>query len=68
MKKNAQLRQKTTPELKKEVKNLHKKLVNLKFERETGSLKKVHQIKQTKKSLARLMTIVSEKEKKQKNN
>jgi large subunit ribosomal protein L29 len=63
MKKNAQLRQKDIPELKKDVKNLRKKLVNLKFERETGSLKKVHQIKQNKRELARLVTILSEKEK-----
>jgi len=64
MKEAQKIRQKNTQENKKELDQLYEKLINLNFEKETGRLKKVHQIKQAKKQIARLLTIIQEDKKK----
>ncbi len=66
MKEAQKIRQKSIQENKKELDQLYEKLINLNFEKETGRLKKVHQIKQAKKQIARLLTIIQEEENKEK--
>jgi len=63
MKESKKIRQKSIGEVKRELDQFREKLVNLRFEKETGSLKKVHQLRQAKKQIARLITIIHEKEK-----
>jgi ribosomal protein L29 len=54
------LRQKNTDELKKELRLCREKLVNLKFERETGAVKKNHQFSSLKKRIAKILTLLKE--------
>jgi large subunit ribosomal protein L29 len=63
MKEAKKIRQKNIKENEQELDRFYEKLVNLNFEKETGTLRKVHQIKQTKKQIARLLTIIQEEEK-----
>jgi ribosomal protein L29 len=53
-------RQKSITDLKKDVQSCCEKLVALRFEREAGSLKKVHEIGATKKKIARLFSLIRE--------
>ncbi len=63
MKEAKKIRQKNIKENERELGQLYERLVNLSFEKETGTLKKVHQIKQAKKQIARLLTIIQEEKK-----
>ncbi len=55
------IRQKGIEELKKDLNLLREKLAHLNFNKEMGSLKKFHQIKETKKNIAQNLTIIKEK-------
>jgi len=69
MKEAQKIRQKSIAENKRDLAVLREKLMNLNFEKQTGTLKKTHQIRQAKRQIARLINIIQEQEtKKDKNN
>lgn len=55
------LRKKGKEELEKLLKEQREKLAKLKFDLSLGKLKNVREIKQTKKDIARILTILREK-------
>jgi len=55
------IRQKDIEELKKDLNLLREKLAHLNFDKEMGTLKKFHQIHQTKQKIAQTFTILKEK-------
>ncbi len=57
-----ELRTKTVEELRKLIKKTQEELVGLKIEKKAGKLKDVHQPKKKSDDLARLKTILKEKE------
>jgi large subunit ribosomal protein L29 len=59
--KAADLRKKDKKELGKNVQELRKKLSDLRFQFSSGKLKNVKEINNTKKELARILTIIKEK-------
>lgn len=62
------LREKPILELKKILKGYKEKLSNLKFDLTLGKVKNVAEIRKLKKSIAQISTIISLKEKENKNN
>ena len=62
MKETQQLRQKSINELKKELAKARETLIKLRFEKETGVLKKTHLLKTFRKKIARLLSIIQERE------
>jgi large subunit ribosomal protein L29 len=54
------LRQKNTDELRKELGSSREKLVNLRFERATGAVKKTHQFDNLRKKIAKILTLLKE--------
>ncbi len=56
-----QLRQKGKEELEKILKEEKEKLLKLKTEKELGKLKDTSQIKKTKRRIARILTLLSQK-------
>ncbi len=56
------LRKLTNEELKAKVLELKKKLFTLRFQNKIGSLSNTAEIKQTKKDIARILTILRERE------
>lgn len=62
MKETKKIRQKEITEIQKDLNALREKLFKLNLERETGSLKKNHQIQITRRKIARLLTILKEKQ------
>lgn len=56
------LRKLTEVELLKQISELKGKLMSLRFESSTGSLKENHLIKETKKDIAKIFTILKEKQ------
>ena len=60
--KASELRKLSNEELKEKVLELKKKLFNLRFQNKIGSLSNTAEIKQTKKDIARILTILREKE------
>ena len=63
MKKPSELRTMTTDELKQEEANLRKELFNLRFQKVTGEIENPMRIKQTRKDIARVLTVITEKSK-----
>lgn len=57
-----ELRKMTDEELKEKVVELKKKLMELRFKNSIGSLEKPSEIKATKKTIARILTILRERE------
>ncbi len=57
----AELRNKTTDELKKELLDLRKEQFNLRMQKKIGQLPKSHLIRKGKKDIARLKTVMNEK-------
>ncbi|MFA6437422.1 MAG: 50S ribosomal protein L29 [Candidatus Paceibacterota bacterium] len=53
-------RQRNITDLRKDIQSCCEKLVALRFEREAGSLKKVHEISVTKKKIARFLYLIRE--------
>lgn len=58
----AELRTKQIPELKQELTNLLRKQFKLRLLKGTGELKQNHQVKQLRREIARVMTLITEKE------
>lgn len=63
MKKPFELRNLTLEELKQEEKNLRKELFNLRFQKVTGEIENPMRIRQVRKDIARVLTIMTEKTK-----
>lgn len=60
--KAAELRKRDKGDLTKEVKNLRKKLSDLRFKFSSNKLKNVKEVSITKKEIARILTILNEHE------
>lgn len=58
----AELRQKQVPELKQVLQDLLRKQFKLRIIQASGELKRNHQIKQLRRDVARVMTLLTEKE------
>jgi len=63
MKRLSELRSLTIEELKQEETNLRKELFNLRFQKVTGEIENPMRIRQVKRDIARVLTIVTEKSK-----
>ena len=63
MKKLSELRTLTVEELKQEEINLRRELFNLRFQKATGEIENPMRIRQVKRDIARVLTIVTEKSK-----
>jgi len=61
MKKPSELRALTVDELKQEESNYRKELFNLNFQKVTGELENPMRIKQVRRDIARVMTVMNEK-------
>jgi len=61
MKKPSELRELTLEELKEEEMKLRKELFNLRFQKVTGELENPMRIRQVKREIARVLTIMREK-------
>lgn len=60
--KASELRKLTEQELKDKLLELKKKLMNLRFQNAIGSLAKTSEIRDTKRTIARILTILKERE------
>lgn len=58
----AELRQKQVPELKQVMVDLLRKQFKLRIQKASGELKRNHQVKQLRRDIARVMTLLTEKE------
>ncbi|MBQ6517008.1 50S ribosomal protein L29 [bacterium] len=58
-----EIREKTIEELKKEVVDLKKKLLDLRFSKTSNKLEDTASISNTKRDIARIRTVITEKEK-----
>lgn len=58
----AELRQKQIPELKQELSSLLRQQFKLRLLNASGELKRNHQVKQLRREIARVMTLLTEKE------
>ncbi len=63
MKKPSELRALTVDELRQEEANLRKELFNLRFQKVTGEIQNPMRIRQTRKDIARVLTVITEKSK-----
>ena len=61
-----ELRQRSKEELEKVVNDLRKKLQELRFDLVSGKVKNVREIRKTRKEIARTLTILAEKQHKNK--
>jgi len=61
MKKATELRELSADELKQEEANLKKELFNLQFRKVTGEIENPMRIRQVRKGIARVLTIMNEK-------
>lgn len=62
MVKAKELREKTDEELREELKRLRAELFNLRFQLSTGGLTNPHRIRMVRKDIARILTILRERE------
>ena len=60
--KAADIRAKTQDELSDELANLKKEQFNLRFQKATGQLEKTARVRQVRKDIARIKTILTEKQ------
>lgn len=60
-----EIRQKTIEDLRKLEKELREKLRGLRFDFASGKVKNVREIREIKKDIARILTVIREKEKQQ---
>ena len=58
----AELRQKQIPELKQDLRDLLRKQFKLRLLQASGELKRNHQVKELRRGIARVMTLLKEKE------
>ncbi|MBI5409733.1 MAG: 50S ribosomal protein L29 [Nitrospirae bacterium] len=61
MRKPGELRALTVDELRQEEKSLRKELFNLGFQKVTGEIQNPMRIRQVRKEIARILTIINEK-------
>jgi large subunit ribosomal protein L29 len=61
MKKPSELRTMTIEELRQEELNLRKELFNLNFQKVTGEIENPRRIREVRKGIARVLTIINEK-------
>lgn len=61
MKKPSELRTLTVDELRREEKDLRKELFNLSFQKVTGEIENPLRIRQVRKDIARVLTVINEK-------
>ena len=61
--KASELREKTLEELQQEVANLSKEHFNYRMQQSTGQLGQSHMLKEVKKDMARVKTVLNEKRK-----
>jgi large subunit ribosomal protein L29 len=59
--KPSEIRGLTTAELKRKLEESREELMNLRFQMSTGSLKDFTRLEQTRRTIARLITIIDEK-------
>ena len=57
-----EIRELTTAEIEQKVKSLNEELFNLRFQLATGQLENTVRIREVKKSIARLKTVIRERE------
>jgi large subunit ribosomal protein L29 len=57
-----EIRSMKTEDLQKEVESLKEELFNLRFERATGSIDNPMKIRENRKTIARILTVLSERE------
>lgn len=57
------LRDETLEELDKRLEDLHEQLFKLRFQKATGQMDDVHKLANVRKDLARVMTVLNEKQK-----
>jgi large subunit ribosomal protein L29 len=62
MKKPSELRAKTVDELRQDEKDFRKELFNLNFQKVTGEIENPMRIKTVRRNIARVLTIINEKE------
>ncbi|RME68071.1 MAG: 50S ribosomal protein L29 [Nitrospirae bacterium] len=62
MLKPAELRDMTVEELKQKEQELRKELFNLRFQKVTGEIQNPNRIKEVKKDIARVLTIIRQKQ------
>jgi large subunit ribosomal protein L29 len=62
MKKPSELRTLTVDELRQEAVNLRKELFNLNFQKVTGEMENPMMIRQVRKDIARVLTVINEKQ------
>ncbi len=60
--KPAELRDMTVEELKQKEQELRKELFNLRFQKVTGEIQNPNRIKEVKKDIARVLTIIRQKQ------
>lgn len=58
----ADLRQKSIPDLKKDLESLLRQRFKLRILKSSGELKQNHQVKQVRRNIARIMTLITEKQ------
>jgi len=63
MKKPSELRTLTIDELKQEEASLRKELFNLRFQKTTGEIENPMRIRHARKEIAKILTIITEKQK-----
>ena len=61
MKKPSEMREMTIDELHQEQKDLKKELFNLNFQKVTGEIENPMRIRQVRKDIARILTVINEK-------
>jgi large subunit ribosomal protein L29 len=66
MKRPSELRALTADELRQEETNLRKELFNLRFQKVTGEIENPLRIRQVRKDIARVLTVINEKSRNEK--
>jgi large subunit ribosomal protein L29 len=66
MKRPSELRTLTVDELRQEETNLRKELFNLRFQKVTGEIENPLRIRQVRKDIARVLTVINEKSRNEK--
>ncbi|MBI4710142.1 MAG: 50S ribosomal protein L29 [Nitrospirae bacterium] len=61
MKKPSDIRSSTVDELRQEEANLRKELFNLRFQQVTGEIENPMRIRQVRRNIAQVLTVISEK-------
>lgn len=58
-----EIREKTNEDLEQEVTKLKEELFTLRFQKATGQLESPHRIREIRKTIARIKTVITEREK-----